>query len=143
MMRRPLILAASLAAFGLAGLGFAGVAAADEDECSAPMADWQPREALRQLAEKQGWTDGRVRAENGCYAIQALDSEGRGVKARVDPETLAVLKVAQEHEDEHEHEDGEEDDDGGGRGPRAAAAGTVAPPDNGLFRKGGAGVVMK
>ncbi|MBI1219865.1 MAG: PepSY domain-containing protein [Rhodobacteraceae bacterium] len=134
-MRKPLMLA-----IALAGLGAAGLAVAEEDGCRAPMADWQSREAVEQLADSRGWRDGRIKTEDGCYTIQARDFDGRKMKARVDPATLAILGVAHEHEDEDN--DGEDDDDGG-QGPRAAPAGTVAPPDNGLFRKGGAGVVAK
>lgn len=123
----------------LAGLSAAGVAMADEDGCRAPMANWQPRAAVETMAEAHGWTERQIRAEGGCYAIRGRDAEGHRMKARVDPATLKV--VGMEHEG-GEHEEGEDDDDGA-RGPQAAPAGTAAPPGNGLFRKGGAGVIVK
>lgn len=91
------------------------------------------REVVLRLADAKGWTCGRVRAEGCCYTTRARDSDGHGLKARIDPEPLAVLGVA--------HESERDDDDG--CGPQAAPARTVAPPDNGLFQKGGAGVVVK
>ncbi|MDE3078575.1 MAG: PepSY domain-containing protein [Paracoccaceae bacterium] len=125
----------------LAGAGLAGAAMAEEDGCRAPMANWQPRAAVESMAEAQGWTDRNIRAEGGCYAIRARDAEGHRMKARVDPATLRL--VGMEHEGD-DHEAGEDDeDDGGAGGPKAAPAGTVAPPGNGLFRKGGAGVIVK
>lgn len=40
-----------------------------EDDCYVPMADWQPRAALAQLAEDNGWTVRRIKIDDGCYEI--------------------------------------------------------------------------
>lgn len=128
-MKTPILMATLLA-----GAAFAAPALADSDSCRAPMANWQPRAAVEKMAEAQGWKNHSIRTEGGCYAIRARDAEGHRMKARVDPATLRLLGM--------EHEGGEDDDDGAS-GPQAAPAGTTAPPDNGLFRKGGAGVVVK
>lgn len=132
-MKRSVMLATLLA-----GVSLASAAMADDDGCRAPMANWQPRATVEKMAEDHGWTDRRIRAEGGCYAVQARDAEGRRVTARIDPTTLKVLRMEREG---GEHEEGEDDD--GARGPKAAPAGTAAPPSNGLFRKGGAGVIVK
>lgn len=99
----------------LALLGSAGPAIADED-CSVPMSDWQPREAVQQMAEKQGWTVRRIKIDDGCYEIDGLDAQGRTVEATVDPATLTIISL--------EYEDDDRDDD-------RSKAETQAPGDPG------------
>ncbi len=116
----------------LIGLGAAGVALADDDDCRVPMADWQPREAVQQMAEAQGWTVRRIKTDDGCYEIKGRDATGREIEVKVDPATLAIV--------EFEYEDDDDDDDYDGR-DNAAPAGSVEPPSNGLFTPGTAPVV--
>ena len=115
-----------MAATLLAGFGAAGMALADDDDCRVPMAKWQPREAVQQMAEAQGWTVRRIKTDDGCYEIKGRDSDGREIEVKVDPATLAVV--------DFEYED--DDDEYRGRDKQAAPSGTVAPPANGLFTPG-------
>ena len=117
-----------IAATVLAGLGAAGVALADDDDCRVPMADWQPREAVQAMAEAQGWTVRRIKTDDGCYEIKGRDAQGREIEVKVDPATLAVV--------EFEYEDDDDDDHKRKDGKAPAAAGTVAPPANGLITPG-------
>ena len=57
-------------------LAVSGSARADEN-CYVPMANWQPRAAVLQMAEAQGWTVRRIKIDDGCYQIDASDAEGR------------------------------------------------------------------
>jgi len=75
----------------------AGVALADDD-CFAPMADWQPRDAVARLAEESGWTVRRIKIDDGCYEIDGQDAEGRRIEVTVHPVTLQV--IAFEYEDD-------------------------------------------
>src|SRR5690349_10795740 len=123
-MKRTVLIAAIL----LGSLG-AGVAMADDDECYVPMANWQPREAVQKMAEGRGWTVRRIKTEDGCYGIKGRDENGREIDVKVNPGSLAIVDT--------KHKDDEDDDDGRrGTGRSAAPAGTVAPPNNGLFGKG-------
>lgn len=106
----------------LAGSG----AAMADDDCHVPMNQWQPREAVQKLAEARGWTVRKIRIDDGCYQIRGTDEAGREIKVKVDPGSLAIVKMKRRDQD---HKDG---DDGVGQ-PQAAPAGTVAPPNNGLF----------
>ena len=72
----------------------AGAALADDD-CRVPMADWQPREAVTALAQDRGWTISGIKIDDGCYEIRGTDSQGRSFKAKIDPETLKVVKLKQ------------------------------------------------
>ena len=70
----------------------AGVARADDD-CFVPMADWQPRDAVAQFAEKNHWTVRRIKIDDGCYEINGQDAEGRRIEAKIHPATLQVIKL--------------------------------------------------
>ncbi|WP_298571475.1 PepSY domain-containing protein [uncultured Aliiroseovarius sp.] len=116
----------------LIGLGAAGVALADDDDCRVPMADWQPREAVQAMAEAQGWTVRRIKIDDGCYEIEGRDATGREIEVKVDPATFAVI--------EFEYEDDDDDDDYRDRN-NATPGQSVTPPANGLFAPGTAPVV--
>lgn len=105
----------------------AGIALAEDDDCRTPRDQWQPREAVMKLAEENGWTIRDIEAEDGCYEVEARDKDGRDFEVKIDPGTLKIV----DRED-----DDDDDDDGKGKGQRAAPAGTVAPPANGLFAPG-------
>jgi len=76
----------------LASLAAAGAAWADED-CSVPMAQWQPRDAVQRMAEAQGWTVRRIKIDDGCYEIDGRDADGRASEMTVDPATLTILAI--------------------------------------------------
>ncbi len=76
-----------------------GAAFADDD-CFVPMADWQPREAVARLAETNGWTVRRIKIDDGCYEIDGRDADGRSIEVTVHPETLGVIELEYEDEDD-------------------------------------------
>lgn len=117
----------------LLGLGAAGAALADDDDCRVPMANWQPREAVQKMAEAQGWTVRRIKTDDGCYEIKGRDATGREIEVKVDPATLAVV--------EFEYDDDDDDDDDRDRNRNAAPTGTMKPPANGLFMPGSKPVI--
>ncbi|WP_417427085.1 PepSY domain-containing protein [Hoeflea sp.] len=117
----------------IGGLGGAGIALADDDDCRVPMADWQPREAVQKMAEAQGWTVRRIKTDDGCYEIDGRDAQGREIEVKVDPATLAIVDM--------EYEDNDHDDSRGHNKP-ALPAGSVQPPANGLFTPGTKPVVQ-
>ncbi|WP_417674928.1 PepSY domain-containing protein [Roseibium sp.] len=79
-------------------LAFAGAilwtcSASADDDCFVPMTDWQPREAVTQLANDHGWTVRRIKIHDGCYEIIGQDAQGRSIEATVHPATLDVLEL--------------------------------------------------
>ena len=74
-------------------LGLATLPALADDDCNAPLDRWQSREAVRQLAGQKGWQIQRLKIDDGCYEIRGTDAQGREFKAKIDPETLVVLKL--------------------------------------------------
>lgn len=90
-------LAAPLLIWGALATG----ALAEDDHCRVPMAKWQPLEAVQAMAEARGLTVRRIKIDDGCYKIDARNADGRRVKLRLDPATLAVLRN-EEDEDDHD-----------------------------------------
>ena len=91
-MKHPLSLRHGVLALSL---GLAALPALADDDCNAPMDRWQSREAVRQMAVQQGWQIQRLKIDDGCYEIRGTDSQGRTFKAKIDPETLKVVKMKQ------------------------------------------------
>ncbi len=76
-----------------------------DDDCKAPVDRWQSREAVRQMATRQGWKIERLKIDDGCYEIRGTDAQGRAFKAKIDPETLKVLKLKQrDHQRSQSHD---------------------------------------
>ncbi len=66
--------------------------------CNVPLADWQPRSALEQQLEAQGWRVTRIRTKGGCYRVHARNDKGERYEATFDPATLRPLKVEVERD---------------------------------------------
>jgi len=95
-----------------------GTAIADDD-CRVPMNQWQPRDAVQQMAEARGWRVDRIRIDDGCYEIRGLDEAGRRIKAKVDPGSLAIVRIRHADRDRGRAESRQE---------RAAPAQPATPP---------------
>lgn len=79
-------------ALGLSLLAFSASVLADDD-CTDPVADWQPRENLRQQLEQQGWTVQRIKVDDGCYEVKGYDANGHRVKAEYAPASLNLMQI--------------------------------------------------
>lgn len=77
------------------------------DACDAPPETWQSRDAVRALAERNGWRVERLKVDDGCYEIKGRDASGLRFKARLDPVTLQVLALKREHGDRERDRDRE------------------------------------
>jgi hypothetical protein len=75
----------------LAGV-MASTLASAGPRCHVPLADWQPREALREKVRSLGWTLIRIKTDDGCYKIYGTDEKGQRIKAKFNPATLDILK---------------------------------------------------
>ena len=77
-----------------------------DEECTDLIAEWQPREILKKQLELQGWVVKRIRIDDGCYEVRALDAQGREVKATFTPASLTLmeLEIKQDKESGREHD---------------------------------------
>lgn len=76
----------------LAALVGSSAAFADTD-CTDPIAQWKPREALRQVVEQRGWTVQRIMIDDGCYQVRGIDRKGNRVKAKYSPASLKIRSL--------------------------------------------------
>ena len=129
-MRYPLALRHGVLAVSL---GLATLTSWAGDDCDAPLNRWQTREAVRQMAAAQGWQIQRLKIDDGCYEIRGTDGQGRSFKAKIDPETLAVIKLKQ-----HDRRTDRRGDRKRERDPMhdPRVRGDTASPDKPLFTPG-------
>ncbi len=85
------------------GAALAGAASSDDD-CKDPIAQWQSREVLKAKLEQQGWVVKRIRIDDGCYEVRAMDEQGRRVKATYAPATLTLLELEVKHDHQEQRE---------------------------------------
>lgn len=74
-------------------LGLAAVPVVADDDCDVPIEHWQSREAVLQMAAREGWEVQSLKIDDGCYKIRGKDARGRAFKAEIDPRTLDVVKM--------------------------------------------------
>ena len=112
-----------------------------DDDCNAPMERWQSRDAVRQMAAREGWQIQRLKIDDGCYEIRGTDAQGRDFKAKIDPETLKVLKLKQRDRERSKERDRKRDRDRDQEHvapPPPPSAATAAPAPAPLFTPGSA-----
>lgn len=69
-----------------------GAALADDD-CTDPVADWQPKEQLRQMMIGNGWEVKRIKVDDGCYEVKGFDRNGHQVEAKFSPASLKIVEL--------------------------------------------------
>ena len=116
-------------------LALAAAPALADDDCEAPVQKWQSRDAVMQHAAAQGWQVQRLKIDDGCYEVRGIDAQGKAFKAKIDPETLKVLKLKAGDRRHTPDGDNDRDDQGAARHARppkpeaaAAPAASASPP---------------
>lgn len=79
-------------------------ALADDDRCEVPTRLWQPRDAVRQHAARQGWQVQRLKIDDGCYEIRGRDAQGREFKAKLNPQTLREVEMKWRDDRKHDRQ---------------------------------------
>ncbi len=82
-----------IGAFALAIMSAGTSFASSEDRCNVPMAEWQPVDALQQKLKNDGWNVNRIKTDDGCYEVYAIDDKGRRVEAYFNPKTFDAVKT--------------------------------------------------
>lgn len=98
--------------FLLLSLGLAALPVWADDDCDVPLNRWQSRDAVRQMAVAQGWQIQGLKIDDGCYEVRGTDAQGRSFKAKIDPESLKVLKMKQGDRRRERDRDRDRDDKG-------------------------------
>jgi len=71
-------------------------ARADDDMCNVPKADWKTKEALSAKLTAEGWDVRKVKVEDGCFEVYAIDAAGKKVEAYFNPATFEAVKIKKE-----------------------------------------------
>lgn len=115
-------------------LAMASAPAFADDDCQVPAKQWQSRDAVLQHASRQGWEVQRLKIDDGCYEIRGRDDKGRAFKAKLDPQTLQVVKMKLRDDDDRERKRRPEADSS--RGPVAVPSPTPAPASSPVLTPG-------
>lgn len=91
-------------ALGLSMCLSAGAVYAD-DKCDDPISSWQPREVLRKQLEAKGWSVYRIKVDDSCYEVKALDENGKRIEAIFSPASLELIEIEHEDDDDDDHDD--------------------------------------
>ncbi len=85
------ILVPVLAAFSCISLN---VLASDDIQCSnTPKSEWLSEEEIKAKAIEMGYDVRRLKVDDGCYEINAIDPDGRKVEVYFHPITAEVVKT--------------------------------------------------
>lgn len=76
------------------------VPAAADQVCNVPLTDWQPRQALQNKLETEGWTVLSIRSDDGCYKIKAMKAGGERIKEKYNPATLERIQMPPDAKDD-------------------------------------------
>src|SRR5262245_48468729 len=77
----------------VAGVAFTALADDDSASCgNAPRAQWMTEDAAKSKAAELGYDVRRVKKENGCYEIYAVDKSGAKIELKMHPVTGALFK---------------------------------------------------
>jgi hypothetical protein len=120
MTRRSLLNGLAIISLVAVGTTGAGVVLAD-DACNVPLSGWKPVKEIDAFARAQGWNVTRIKTEDGCYEIRGTDRQGQRFKAKVNPATLAIVRMKTDG-------DGSPDEGRGDRKDRDAARASPARP---------------
>ena len=70
------------------------LAIASDNYCtSAPRSEWRSVDDIKTAAEALDYQVNRVKSEDSCYEIYALDKNGKRVEVYFDPVSLNVVRV--------------------------------------------------
>lgn len=122
MKPRPLFIAGSVLV--IAAAAFSAALAIAGKDCDIPLTNWQSREAVHQMAEQKGWQIERLKIDDGCYEVRATDAEGRRIKAKLNPQTLEVIKLKQRDRKEDRKRERERERQ---HSPQDSAQDTITP----------------
>ncbi len=90
--RRNVVKPSMLTGVVLVGILVSGTVLADND-CTDPVSEWKPREALRQQLEQRGWTVQRIKVDDGCYEVRGLDRRGNKFRGKYSPASLRIRQL--------------------------------------------------
>jgi hypothetical protein len=86
-------------------------AALASETCTAPTAEWQPEQALRQKLETTGWKIDSIEIDDGCYEVEGTDPCGKRAETTFNPKSLEPVKSESDNDDDDEEDEDDDDDE--------------------------------
>ncbi len=75
-------------------LAFASpVMASDNDYCGNTSGEWMSRDAVKSIMIENGYDVRRIKQDDGCYEIYAIDKKGDRVEVYINPVTGKIVKT--------------------------------------------------
>lgn len=90
MMKKILIIAAAAMT---AALATPALSSGDDVKCINSTGQWMTEDAAKAKATELGYDVRRVKREDGCYELYAIDKKGARVEIYLNPSTGEVVKT--------------------------------------------------
>ena len=65
---------------------------ADEDYCNVPKSEWKTTDELKAKLTGEGWDVRKIKEDEGCFEVYAIDSDGKKIEAYFDPASFVIVK---------------------------------------------------
>ena len=62
------------------------------DRCSEPRENWMSEDALRAKTEAQGYKIKKIKEEDGCYEVYAMNPAGDRIELYVNPKSGEIVR---------------------------------------------------
>uniref|UniRef100_A0A2A4YWC8 PepSY domain-containing protein n=1 Tax=OCS116 cluster bacterium TaxID=2030921 RepID=A0A2A4YWC8_9PROT len=72
---------------------FVAEVSAKELICEVPLTEWQSRDEVKAFFNEKGMQISRIKIDDGCYELKAIDDRGREVEMKINPKTLEILEI--------------------------------------------------
>ena len=86
---KPRLFAATL--IGIVFASAAATAGASEYCTGAPREQWKPEADARAVTESLGYRVARIKADDGCYEVYALDKSGKRFELKFNPADMSMV----------------------------------------------------
>ena len=84
----------TFSSLALAVTAAAPALASDDAKCgNAPRDQWMSEDAIKAKGTEMGYDVRRVKVDDGCYELYAIDNDGTKVELYLDPVTAALVRT--------------------------------------------------
>lgn len=89
-MRKVLLITAAITTLAIAS---PVMASGDDVNCKNPTDKWLAKEEIKSKAEEQGYDVRRIKREDGCYEVYAINNKDERVEIYMNPATAEIVKI--------------------------------------------------
>lgn len=89
-MRKVLLITAAIATLAVAS---PAMASGDDVNCKNPTGKWLEKQVIKSKAQEQGYDVRRIKREDGCYEVYAINNKDERVEIYMNPATAEIVKI--------------------------------------------------